>query len=164
MASTGHFLVFLDFLLSILTFTANALPLNTPLLDEYDYIVVGGGAAGLTVANRLSEDASTTVLVLEAGPADNGESGVEIPVFMGTEVGTRYDWNLSTVPQNYLDGTPRAYPQGHALGGGTIINGMLWNRGGQGDYADWEALGNPGWSWEDMLPYFMRVRIVRICG
>ena len=151
-------LIFLVFTLLIVLVSAR--PLNTPLLNEYDYIVVGGGAAGLTVANRLSEDSSVTVLVLEAGPADHGEPGVEIPVFMGTEVGTQYDWNMSTVPQAYLDGTPRAIPQGHALGGGTIINGMLWNRGGQGDYADWEALGNPGWSWDDMLPYFMRVSIV----
>ena len=60
------------------------------------------------------------------------------------------------MPQIYLDGRPRNIPQGRALGGGTILNGMLWSRGGQGDYQDWLALGNPGWSWDDLLPYFMK--------
>ncbi|TKA65000.1 hypothetical protein B0A49_07968 [Cryomyces minteri] len=106
--------------------------------DNNAEIVVGGGASGLTVANRLSEHPTVTVLVLEAGPADNGEAVIEVPQF------------------NFLDGAARLMPQGRALGGGTILNAMLVNRGGQGDYNDWEALGNPGWSWTDMLPYFMR--------
>ncbi|KAL2349746.1 choline dehydrogenase [Cryomyces antarcticus] len=176
---------------------ANTLPLNSPLLDTYDYIsksrpvptlsasktptsgcnvlfntsvapfqskdheadfiaVVGGGASGLTVANRLSEDPTVTVLVLEAGPADNGEAVIEVPQFVGQDVGGRYDWNLTTTPQTFLDGAARPMPQGRALGGGTILNAMLVNRGGQGDYNDWEALGNPGWSWTNMLPYFMK--------
>ena len=118
--------------------------------------MVGGGPAGLTVANRLSEDPSVNVLLLEAGPADTREPDVEIPGFIGDDIGSVYDWNLSTVAQTYLDGAPRSIPQGHALGGGTIINGMLWNRGGQGDYQDWVDLGNPGWSWDDLLPYFIK--------
>ncbi|KAK5201184.1 hypothetical protein LTR16_003550, partial [Cryomyces antarcticus] len=117
---------------------------------------VGGGASGLTVANRLSEDPTVTVLVLEAGPADNGEVVIEVPQFVGQDVGGRYDWNLTTTPQTFLDGAARPMPQGRALGGGTILNAMLVNRGGQGDYNDWEALGNPGWSWTNMLPYFMK--------
>jgi choline dehydrogenase-like flavoprotein len=106
--------------------------------------VVGGGPAGLTVANRLSEDRSVTVLLFEAGLADNNEPAVEIPAFIGNDIGGIYDWNLTTVPQIYLDGAQRSIPQGRALGGGTILNGMLWNRGGQGDYQDWVDLGNPG--------------------
>ena len=108
------------------------------------------------MANRLTEDASVNVLVLEAGPADHGEPFVEVPGFIGDDIGGIYDWNLSTVPQIYLDGMARSIPQGRALGGGTILNGMLWNRGGQGDYQDWVGLGNPGWSWDDLLPYFIK--------
>ena len=135
---------------------AFALPLNTPLLAEYDYIIVGGGPSGLVVANRLSENPNVNVLLLEAGPADVGEDIVYIPGFIGHDIGGRYDWNLSTVPQAYLDGNARSIPQGRALGGGTLLNGMLWNRGGRADYDDWVQLGNPGWSWDDMLPYFKK--------
>lgn len=85
--------------------------------------MVGGGPAGLTVANRLSEDPSVNVLLLEAGPADAGEATVEVPGLIGNDIGRIYDWNLSTVAQTYLDGRPRSLPQGHGLGGGTLING-----------------------------------------
>ncbi|KAK4962955.1 hypothetical protein LTR10_000582 [Elasticomyces elasticus] len=135
---------------------AQALPLNSPLLHEYDYIVVGGGVAGLTVASRLSHNPDVTVLLLEAGPADNHELFVEVPGMIGDGIGSIYDWNLSTVPQTALDGAPRSIPQGFGLGGSSLINGMLWNRGSIGDYDDFVSLGNPGWSWEDMMPYFQR--------
>ena len=143
-------------LLLLLSTSVNALPLNSPLLSSYDYIIVGGGPAGLTVAMRLSEDPDINVLLLEAGPADQGEPDVIIPGLVGHDISGRYDWNLSTVPQAYLDGAPRSIPQGRVLGGGTILNGMLWSRGSQGDYQDWVDLGNPGWSWGDLLPYFMK--------
>lgn len=80
-----------------------------------------------------------------------------VPVFVGANIYSSYDWYFQTAPQTYLDGAMRRIPQGRALGGGSIINAMLWNRGGQDDYNDWQALGNPGWGWDGMLPYFMRV-------
>jgi len=88
-------------------------------------VVVGGGPSGLTVANRLSEDPATNVLLLEAGPADNNEPWIQIPFFAGQGVGSSLDWNLQTVPQTFLDGRTRALPQGRVLGGGTVLNAML---------------------------------------
>ena len=73
------------------------------------------------------------------------------------DLGTRYDWNWTTVPQKFLDNRPRPYNAGRAVGGGTLLNGMIWTRGTAADYDAWEALGNPGWGWEDMLPYFKKV-------
>lgn len=124
------------------------------------YTVVGSGPGGMTVATRLVEDPNITVLLLEAGPIDNDEPWVRIPFFAGQGVGSDYDWNLMTVPQSSLDGQARAIPQGRALGGGSIINAMLWNRGGIEDYNDWASLGNPGWSWPDLLPYFIKVCVM----
>ncbi|RMZ09155.1 hypothetical protein D0862_03707 [Hortaea werneckii] len=135
---------------------ALSLSINSPLLESYDYIIVGGGPAGLTVANRLSEDPEVNVLLLEAGPADTGELNIALPGMIGHEIGSRYDWNLSTTAQASLNGAVRTVPQGRGLGGGTLINGMLWNRGGVGDYDAWVQLGNEGWSWDDLLPYFIK--------
>ena len=77
---------------------------------------------------------------------------------MGADVGGIYDWDLTTVPQTQLDGNIRPMPQGKVLGGGSILNAMCWNRGGSDDFDAWEALGNPGWGWKGILPYFMKVR------
>ena len=76
---------------------------------------------------------------------------------MGADVGGVYDWDLTTIPQLQLDGASRPMPQGKVLGGGSILNAMCWNRGGSDDYDTWAALGNPGWDWAGMLPYFMKV-------
>ncbi|MCJ1456766.1 hypothetical protein MMC28_007131 [Mycoblastus sanguinarius] len=130
--------------------------INAPLLDYYDYIVVGCGISGLVVTNRLSEIASRTVLCIEAGQADHNETVIQDPVYVGADVGGIYDWDLITVPQTQLDGNTRPMPQGKVLGGGSILNAMCWNRGGSDDYDAWEALGNPGWNWEGILPYFMK--------
>ena len=79
-------------------------------------------------------------------------------MYVGADIGGIYDWDLETVPQLQLDGGARPMPQGKVLGGGSILNAMCWNRGGQDDYNAWEGLGNPGWGWDGMLPYFMKVR------
>ena len=131
--------------------------LDQPLLDSYDYIVVGCGISGLVVTNRLSENPSRTVLCIEAGQADHYEQIIQVPVYVGADIGGIYDWDLVTTPQNQLDGATRPMPQGKVLGGGSILNAMCWNRGGADDYDAWEELGNPGWGWDGMLPYFMRV-------
>ncbi|KAL8938585.1 MAG: hypothetical protein Q9216_003813 [Gyalolechia sp. 2 TL-2023] len=131
--------------------------LNAPLLDSYDYIVVGCGISGLVVTNRLSEDPSINVLCIEAGdPSDQYEPIIQDPVYVGANIGGIYDWSLSTTPQTQLDGAARPMPQGKVLGGGSILNAMCWNRGGQDDYNAWAALGNPGWDWDGMLPYFIK--------
>lgn len=88
--------------------------------------------------------------------ADDSEIDL-VPVRVGLNIFTSLNWQQFTAPQNFLDGNPRYYPLGRALGGGTVINGMLWNRGQQEDYNDWVMLGNPGWGWDDLLPYFIKV-------
>lgn len=80
------------------------------------------------------------------------------PIDDGYGPNTQYDWNLWTTSQTYLDGKERPYDMGRGIGGGSLINGMCWTRGGIKDYDAWEALGNPGWGWKDLLPYFKKVR------
>ena len=89
--------------------------------------------------------------------SDNYEPIIQDPIYVGSDIGGIYDWHLVTTPQTQLDGAARPMPQGKVLGGGSILNAMCWNRGGQDDYDAWEALGNPGWNWEGMLPYFRKV-------
>lgn len=71
---------------------------------------------------------------------------------------TEYDWNFTTVPQNFLDNRPRVINQGRSVGGSSILNGMIWTRGSVADFQTWVDLGNPGWSWSDLFPYFKKVR------
>ncbi len=78
-------------------------------------------------------------------------------MYIGYEIGTAYDWEIITVPQTQLDGGTRPIPMGKVVGGGTVLNGMLWNRGNQDDYNDWASFGNPGWDWNELLPYFQKV-------
>lgn len=131
--------------------------IQASILANYDYVIVGAGPAGLVLANRLSEDTSINVLVLEAGPMDTRDASITLPSGVGSLVGSEYDWNLTTVAQTALDGNTRPLAQGHAVAGATIMNGMIWTRGTQADYNAWETLGNDGWGWDDMQPYFQRV-------
>ncbi|KAF1925755.1 GMC oxidoreductase [Didymella exigua CBS 183.55] len=129
------------------------------LLKEYDYVVVGGGASGLTVANRLSEQSAVTVLVIEAGQFDQNEDFVTIPGLAGGAVGTKYDWNTTYAASEFLGGRNVSVAQGKIVGGSTKLNRMVFDRGAKSDYDGWEALGNEGWNWESLLPYFKKNEI-----
>jgi choline dehydrogenase-like flavoprotein len=117
----------------------------------FDFLVVGGGTAGLVVAARLSEDPSITVGVLEAGSIGFDDEAIEVPGFYGQGIGTQYDWQFETIPQSGLANRSLPWPRGKVLGGTSALNFMTWNRASRQDYDAWEKLGNPGWSWDDLL-------------
>ena len=122
---------------------------------DVDHVVVGGGSAGCVVASRLTEDAHCRVLLLEAGgPAT--DPLVAMPGAAPQLEGTRLDWAFRTVPQPALDGRRIDLPRGRALGGSSIINYCLYVRGNRGDYDHWAQLGNRGWDYDSVLPYFRR--------
>lgn len=121
---------------------------------EYDYIIVGAGTAGCVLANRLSADPQTQVLMLEAGDKDNF-FWIDIPVgYLYTIANPRTDWCYQTEPDPGLNNRCIGYARGKVLGGSSSINAMIYMRGQQSDYDYWAALGNDGWSWQDVLPVF----------
>ncbi|MFJ2399013.1 GMC family oxidoreductase [Streptomyces sp. NPDC087843] len=125
-------------------------------LDKhYDYVVVGGGAAGSVVAGRLSESADRTVLLLEAGGADT-DPHILAPRGAGHLVRGKYDWCDMTVPQPELNGREVPISAGRTLGGGGAINFLAWFRGHRLDYDSWASKGMRGWGWSDVLPRFRR--------
>ena len=122
----------------------------------YDYIVVGAGSAGCVLANRLSADPATRVLLLEAGGRD-WNPWIHIPVgYFKTMHNPGTDWCYKTEPDKGLNGRRLDWPRGKVLGGSSSINGLLYIRGQKEDYDLWRQLGNTGWSYEDVLPYFVR--------
>lgn len=123
---------------------------------EFDYVIVGAGSAGCVLANRLSADPTKTVLLLEAGGKDNYH-WIHIPVGYLYCIGNpRTDWGFSTAPSEGLGGRSLLYPRGRVLGGCSSINGMLYLRGQAADYDGWQQMGNTGWGWDDVLPYFVK--------
>ncbi|GAB1742872.1 hypothetical protein NU219Hw_g8577t1 [Hortaea werneckii] len=123
------------------------------LSPEYHYVIIGGSTSGLTVANRLTEDAKVTVLVIEYGYLDNEEGGTTVP---GLPVPDKYVRTVESVPQLGLNGCTSQFSTGAVVGGGTVVNGIFFNRGSAEDYDSWEELGNPSWGWKDLLPYFQK--------
>src|SRR5262249_34974922 len=119
------------------------------------YIVVGAGSAGCVLANRLTTDPGTTVLLLEAGGADS-HPAIHQPPAWPTLFGSEVDWAYMTEPERFLHQARVGSPRGKVLGGTSAINAMVYLRGNRTDYDRWQALGNPGWGYEDVLPYFKR--------
>jgi choline dehydrogenase len=124
--------------------------------EEFDYIIVGAGTAGCVLANRLTEDGKYTVLLLEAGGSDLS-IWIQMPIGYGrTFFDKRINWMYDTEPVAALGGRRSYWPRGKVIGGSGSINAMVYVRGQPRDFDDWKALGNVGWGWDDVLPYFKK--------
>jgi choline dehydrogenase len=126
-----------------------------PDRSMFEYIIIGAGAAGCVLAHRLTEDPACRVLLLEAGGEDD-DPAIRIPAFYGRLQDSPCDWGDRTVPQANLIGRRLYVPQGRVLGGSSSINYMIYTRGNRGDYDGWRDLGNQGWGYDDVLPYFLK--------
>ena len=125
------------------------------MADEWDYIVVGAGSAGCALANRLSANPKNKVLLLEAGPRDRN-FWIHIPVGYYRTMLSPLSWGYDTEPEPELNNRRIHWPRGKVLGGSSAINGLVYMRGQPEDYDHWRQLGNVGWGWDDVLPYFKR--------
>jgi choline dehydrogenase len=124
--------------------------------NEFDYVIVGAGTAGCVLAARLSEDPAVRVCLIEAGPRDS-HPFIQVPALVGAAIGRKnLNWRFMTEPQPQLDNRRIPVPRGHVVGGSGSINGMAYFRGHPSEYDDWAAAGNTGWSWREVLPYFIR--------
>jgi len=123
---------------------------------QVDYVIVGAGSAGCVLANRLSADPARSVCLVEAGPRDTSPL-IHVPAGIAAILPTRHvNWAFDTVPQPGLNGRVGYQPRGRVLGGSSAINAMIYMRGHRGDYDDWAALGNAGWSYDEVLPWFRK--------
>jgi choline dehydrogenase len=125
--------------------------------DRYDYIIIGAGSAGCVLANRLTEDGTTKVLLLEAGGKDNSIL-VKMPAGVGSLIKAKgdYNWGFWTEAEPHLNDRKLWWPRGKGWGGSSSINGMIYIRGHARDYDQWRQMGLGGWGYADVLPYFKR--------
>jgi choline dehydrogenase len=131
-----------------------------PKTEPFDYIIVGAGAAGCVLAHRLSTDSACRVLLLEAG-GESDTPSIRTPALYGQLQDSPHDWGDRTTPQTHLNGRRIFLPQGRGLGGSSSINYMIYIRGNRADYDQWAGLGNPGWAYADVLPYFIKAETNR---
>ncbi len=125
-------------------------------MENFDYIIIGAGSAGCVLANRLSENPNNKVVLIEAGGKDN-YPWIHIPVgYFKTMHNPSVDWCYKTEPDASMNNRSILYPRGKTLGGSSSINGLLYIRGQSRDYDIWRQLGNTGWGWDDVLPYFIK--------
>ncbi|MCB1739708.1 MAG: GMC family oxidoreductase N-terminal domain-containing protein [Gammaproteobacteria bacterium] len=125
-------------------------------MESFDYVIVGAGAAGCVLANRLGQEPGVSICVLEAGGRDS-HPYIRIPAgFVKTLYGDRLTWSFMTAPGDGIAGRQIRMPQGKVLGGSSSVNGMVYNRGQRADFDTWAQYGNRGWGFEDLLPYFKR--------
>ncbi len=125
-------------------------------MDEFDYIIIGAGSAGCVLTNRLIKSGKYKVLLLEAGGKDN-YPWIHIPVgYYKTMHNPKTDWCFKTEPDETMENVSIPYPRGKTLGGSSSINGLLYIRGQERDYDIWRQLGNKGWGWREVLPYFIK--------
>ena len=124
----------------------------------FDYIIVGAGSAGCVLANRLSEDPTAKVCLIEAGPPDTSPL-IKMPMgIIALMRSKKLNWQFYTEPQPHLNGRRLFWPRGKTLGGSSAMNAMIYTRGHPGDYDQWAKLGNKGWAWKDVLPLFKRLQ------
>ena len=138
---------------SILNFTHYKV---SKLMDNFNFIIIGAGSAGCVLANRLSENPNNKILLIEAGGRDS-YPWIHIPVgYYKTMHNPKTDWCYKTEPDETMENRSIPYPRGKTLGGSSSINGLLYIRGQEQDYDIWRQLGNKGWGWNDVLPYFLK--------
>src|ERR1700730_4574441 len=125
------------------------------MAETFDYVVVGAAPAGCVLASRRTEDPSVQVALLESGAADTAME-IHVPAAFGKLFKSKWDWDYQTDPEPHLDGRTLYLPRGKMLGGSSSMNAMIYIRGNRLDYEEWATLGLEGWSWKEVLPYFLK--------
>ena len=124
-------------------------------MKKFDYIIIGAGSAGCVLANRLSADGKHSVLIVEAGGKDK-DKNIQIPAAFPNLFKTEVDYGYHTTPQATMNNREMYLPRGKMLGGSSSINALIYIRGNKKDYDEWSEMGNKGWSYDEVLPYFKK--------